>query len=184
MFDAEFSDYTFTIHEKRDMPAHKKSLELKFLHGSRLRGVERNTKPAFASVPELNTPPSWLHPLAKREWRRVVAEFAGSGLLKLTDLATLAAFCQAYARWKTAEAIVDAEGQTVNEPVITRSGNPTGRYRVKRHPASVIAKDERLSMLRAASLFGFDPSSRSRVHIPDGPEAIVDDEDDSHLWAN
>ena len=108
--------------------------------------------------------PSWLTLPAKNEWARVTAELKALDLLQSTDRAALAAYCLAWARWKSAEEIVTREGQTVEEPILDKQREIIGQT-VKRHPATIIAKDERAGMLRAASLFGFDPSSRSRLTV-------------------
>jgi P27 family predicted phage terminase small subunit len=52
---------------------------------------------------------------------------------------------------------------------VSKAGEVVG-YKAKRHPATTISKDALASMLRAASLFGFDPSSRSRLSIGEGPK--------------
>lgn len=85
-------------------------------------------------------------------------------MLRSVDTASLAAYAQAYARWRSAEEMIDAEGQTVREPITNKSGEVVG-HKTKRHPATIIAKDERAAMHRAASLFGFDPASRTRIDL-------------------
>jgi P27 family predicted phage terminase small subunit len=155
------------------MPAHRKPNALKLLHGNR-RGSINQREPRFKGAPML---PSWLHPLAKTEWKRLMAELSHLDMLKATDQAALAAYCQSYARWITAESAVEAEGQLIREPVVTRSGNISG-YRMKKNPAVTIAKDERACMLSAGRLFGLSPVSRAAIHTP-SPEAApsLDDDD-------
>lgn len=60
--------------------------------------------------PELGAQcPAWLHPEAKREWKRLRAELERLDLLTVVDQAAMAAYCQAYARWFDAErAIAEA----------------------------------------------------------------------------
>ena len=48
-------------------------------------------------------PPSFLAGYALDEWHRIGPEVLRLGLLTVIDLAALAAYCQAYARWQTAE---------------------------------------------------------------------------------
>jgi P27 family predicted phage terminase small subunit len=108
--------------------------------------------------------PSWLTSSAKREWARIVRELKALNMLQAVDRGALAAYCLSYARWRSAEETVSREGQTVREPIASKDGTILG-YKTKRHPATNIAKDERSAMLRAASLFGFDPSSRSRLVV-------------------
>ncbi len=150
------------------MPGRKpKPTSMKILQGNPGKRPLNNSEPQFSGLPKC---PSWLAKDAKREWKRVTAELAHVGLLKSTDQAALAAYCVAYGRWQTAEAIVTAEGQTVREPIVSKDGAVLG-YKTKRHPATIIARDERHSMRASASLFGFDPSSRSRLVVADAAPA-------------
>jgi P27 family predicted phage terminase small subunit len=111
--------------------------------------------------------PAWLTSSARREWARVTKELKLLNMLQAVDRGALAAYCMSYARWRSAEETVTREGQTVREPITDKVGKVVG-HKTKRHPATNIAKDERASMLRAASLFGFDPSSRSRLSVGEG----------------
>lgn len=160
------------------MPNPKKPLAMALLHGN--PGKRRlNTK-----EPQIDGKarcPQWLDPLAKREWQRITNEFAHLDLIKATDQAALAAYCVAYSRWRSAEAIIEREGQMVQEPIVTRSGNISG-YRSRKHPAVAIAKDERASMLASGRLFGLNPSSRGSVHAPERADLPVDDDDDLDLY--
>ena len=113
--------------------------------------------------------PTFLTSSAKREWERVVKELQAVDLLKSTDRASLAAYCLAWARWRSAEELVTKDGQLLEEPILSK-GAVVGR-KFKRNPATAIARDERTAMLRAASLFGFDPSSRSRLTTGQAVEA-------------
>ncbi len=97
----------------------------------------------------------------------MVEDLAALDMLRSVDSSALAAYCQSYARWQSAESIVDREGQTVNEPVIS-NGEVVGQ-RVKRQSCYLrLQRMPLAAMLRASSLFGFDPSSRSRINLGDG----------------
>jgi hypothetical protein len=61
-------------------------------------------------------------------------------MLRSVDSAPLAAYCQSYARWQSAEAIVYSEGQTVQEPTTNKAGEVVS-HKTKRHPATTVAKD-------------------------------------------
>jgi len=159
------------------MPAHRKPTALKLLHGNRKSSINLR-EPRFTGRPAC---PEWLHPVAQGEFQRIVAEFAGTELLTAVDQAALCAYCQAYARWRTAEEIVEREGQMMEEPTVTRSGNLTGRFRSKKHPAVAIARDEREAMISAGRLFGFDPTSRTRMPAKE-PAVPAPEPDDSDLY--
>ena len=111
----------------------------------------------------------------------MMSEFAHTGLVTVPDQAALAAYAQAYARWRQAEEQIEREGQLVKEPVVTRSGNISG-WRWKKHPAVTIAKDERAAMIATGRLFGLNPSSRTSLHVPE-QEAPSYDADDAEFDA-
>jgi P27 family predicted phage terminase small subunit len=144
-----------------------KPTALKLIQGNAGKRKINRAEPKFAGAPEC---PEWLTEVAKTEWNRIVAELAALDMLRAVDSASLAAYCLSYARWRSAEEIVDAEGQTVQEPVTNKTGDVVG-FKIKRHPATTIAKDALASMLRASALFGFDPSSRSRLSVGEPTEA-------------
>jgi P27 family predicted phage terminase small subunit len=114
--------------------------------------------------------PDWLTSSAKREWKRVSTELQALKLLQSVDRASLAAYCQSYSRWRSAELQVSKEGQILSTPIVSKDGEVVG-YTHKRHPATTVAREERAAMLKAASLFGFDPSSRSRLSTGEDAEA-------------
>lgn len=125
------------------------------------RRLNRN-EPKFAGLP---TCPDWLTPPAKAEWVRVMKALRPLDMVKAVDEAALAAYCQSWARWQSAERLIESEGQTVQEPIVNKSGKVVG-HKIRRHPAVGVAKDALAAMIRAAALFGLDPSSRSRIHVP------------------
>lgn len=122
--------------------------------------------------------PEWLNTEAQREWRRVAPTLTRKGILKATDRAALASYCQACARLAEAERIIERDGQIVQDPIVNRNGEIIG-HRTKKHPAVQSSKDYHALMLRAAALFGMNPQDRQRV-APDGDEP---DESDKKLDA-
>ncbi len=138
-----------------------KPTELKKLQGNPGKRALNKREPKFSGVPVC---PEWLTPSAKTEWDRVVKELAALDMLKAVDSSALAAYCQSYARWQSAERQIDCDGQTVMEPITNKAGEVVG-HKIKRHPSVSIAKDALAQMLRASALFGFDPSSRSRLSV-------------------
>lgn len=144
-----------------------KPTALKLLHGNAGKRALNRKEPKFDGLPKC---PKWLLPAARKEWKRIMSEFAHLGLITSADLGPLASYCQSFARWQEAEEILNREGSIIQEEVLNRNGGPTGRTRVKRHPASIVSKDEKAAMHKAASLFGFDPASRTRVVAPEQNE--------------
>jgi len=98
--------------------------------------------------------------VAADEWYRVAAGLHALGLLTEVDVMPLAAYCQAYKRWRTAEEELAkiADDETSGLLIKTQHGaqaNPLVRISAK------AAQD----MVRYASEFGFTPAARARVAI-------------------
>jgi P27 family predicted phage terminase small subunit len=110
--------------------------------------------------------PSWLTDEAKAEWQRVAPALERLGLLTEVDGTALAAYCEAYSRWRAAEEIIAREGLTYEN---VRLG------RIAQHPAVPIAR-QMMDQIRAyCSEFGLTPSARGRMTLPEVPSG----EDDS-----
>ncbi len=60
--------------------------------------------------------PTWLLPEAKKEWKRLAASLEVMGVLTMADLTAFAGYCQAYARWKEAEAFITQHGSIFKTP--------------------------------------------------------------------
>jgi P27 family predicted phage terminase small subunit len=99
--------------------------------------------------------------LASDEWWRVAPELWRIGLLRVTDVAPLAAYCYAYAQWRTAvEALARIAAGDPNMAgllIKTTDGNP------RRNPLVKIASDAAEDMLTFAGQFGLTPVARSRL---------------------
>lgn len=130
---------------------------------------------------ELGNCPDFLSELAKKEWKRVVKDLKEADIVRAVDMASLAAYCQSYARWQQAEAHIAEHGLLLEEPIFSTKGELKG-HRSKRNPAVSIAKDERAAMRLFGDLFGLDPLSRARITVPPSPmedalERLLSDDD-------
>lgn len=113
------------------------------------RQAEAALRPASAKL----KPPEWLDKAARKEWRRVVKLLEGTGLLTDADVNTLAAYCDAAARYAEAAERVAREGL-----VLTNSkGDPI------QNPAVIVAERYLRIMARAATALGLDPTSRAAL---------------------
>ena len=101
------------------------------------------------------SPPEWLSEDARGEWHRVAKVLISTRVLTETDLMALAAYCDAYARWREARKLLEDQGLTVD----TMMGG------TKVHPAWTIANQSMSQMRAFMAEFGMTPSSRSRVHV-------------------
>ncbi len=169
------------------MPAGRppKPNKLKELAGNPGKRAVNAEEPEF-TMRDLDCP-EFLTLAAKGEWCRIAGQLRDLDMLRSVDQAALAGYCQSYARWVSAEKTVDNEGQTIQVPILNKQGEVVG-YNTKRHPATLISKDEKIAMQKFAGLFGFDPSSRSKIHVPKtkvkSPLDAILDGDEEQLTVN
>ncbi len=136
--------------------------ELKRLKGNPGRRPISGDEPkplVTSGVPE---PPDWLLIYAKTEWGALAPELHRLGLLTVVDQTAFAAYCQSYARWRSAEEYMGENGNTVVEE--------TGVER--RVPQAVISQAALVDMNRFGSQFGLTPSARTSIHA--APTAKVE----------
>jgi P27 family predicted phage terminase small subunit len=141
-----------------------KPLAEKLLHGNPGKRKLNLNEPKFPGAP-LPPPEVKENKRAMAEWNRILDLLKEMDILKGTDQAVLATYCMSYARWLDAESILNREGQVVIEQRFDKNGSVVGT-KTKSHPAISIAQKQKLDMMKAAALFGFDPSSRTRVQVP------------------
>ena len=91
---------------------------------------------------KMPSPPIWLMPEAKREWRRVGPWLYSQGLLSAEYRAAFAAYCQSWARWVEAERL---ESELGLETAIMKG-------------VRTAAKDAKAVMKRYLALFGLSPT--------------------------
>ena len=109
--------------------------------------------------------PKWLEPEAKKEWRRLSKQLEQLGVLTELDMASFAAYCQAYARYKEAEEFITQHGSIVK--------TPSGYW--PQVPQVAQAQTYSKIMLRLAEQFGLTPSARSRIIAGGGDSAPADE---------
>ncbi len=112
--------------------------------------------------------PEWIKGDALAEWDRIVPQLVERFMVSPVDVATLAAYCKAYASWKKAEQQLEEEGQTF----IDNRGN------IKVHPLCGVALKYLTEIRQIASEFGFSPSARRKIGAPP-----PDQQDDTELRA-
>lgn len=106
--------------------------------------------------------PGWLLPAAREEWVRVMPELERLERLSPVDLQLLAAYCQAFARWREAEARVEADGAVLvirDDKGTVRSAAPS--------PWSGLALKHASAMRQFAVELGLSPASRGRAKPAD-----------------
>ena len=135
----------------------------------RLRGNpgRRNPPGPPRAVAASPSPPSWLDPEAKAEWRRITPELARLRVISALDRAALAVYCDAWSRWVQARKLLEASGLIVK-------GRNRGGGDVKSPAWTVYAQAAGL-VASAARELGLSPASRMRLSV------YPDDEDTSDL---
>jgi P27 family predicted phage terminase small subunit len=115
-------------------------------NGTDSGGRKVKTTPAFRRVAP--RPPTWLSREAAAEWRRVVPGLQRLDLLKEEDRATLAAYCETWSTYVTAQRTVHREGLTID-----------AKQGMLPHPAVGIARNAGRELRAFANLFGLSPAS-------------------------
>src|SRR5262249_30555305 len=95
------------------------------------------------------------------EWCRVAPALHAMGLLTVVDIQPLAAYCVAYAHWRTSlEALkAIAEKDPATSGLLLKSNYGTA----VQNPLVTIARKSAGDMLRYAGEFGFTPAARARI---------------------
>lgn len=106
-------------------------------------------------------PPAFLSDEAKVEWGRIGSELYALELLTSIDTAALAAYCQAFAIWKSSVEALNAmaahDQLTKGLMIKTTNGNAI------QNPIVGTINKAAADMVRYATEFGMTPSARSRL---------------------
>lgn len=76
-----------------------KPTELKLIQGNPGKVAAHRLNDALRPKVEIPDCPAYLLPEARKEWHRITPELKKLHIISQLDLATLAAYCQAYATW-------------------------------------------------------------------------------------
>lgn len=151
-----------------------KPTALKLAEGNRgKRKLQPDKEPKFpAGAP---AKPAHLKGAAGAEWKRIVPLLEAQGLVTHADLASLVAYCQAYAEMVAAQAALESEGYTITVGG-HRVERENGRFdiiggQVQPHPAIARQRSAWAAVRAFATLFGLNPSARTRVHGTPAAEA-------------
>lgn len=130
------------------------------------RALNENEPQPIPGIPKC---PMWLTGIARQEWDEIAPQLDAMGVLYMTDGKALSAYCVCYARWRQAERIVEKLGLQVEEQVLARI-KPGGDLvvvgtRLKRNPATIIAREMMQQMRAFLGEFGMTPSARTRIEI-------------------
>jgi P27 family predicted phage terminase small subunit len=104
--------------------------------------------------------PSWLDPLAKKEWKRIVNELIELGLLTNLDTTALAIYCDAYSKYLDASKSIQEHGTTVSYT------NASGNTNITVSPYVQVQTKYADLIRKCASDLGLTVSSRLKITVP------------------
>ena len=122
-------------------------------------------EPQPLTLPDVPEAPAYITDYAAEEWRHVATELHRMRLLTTIDLVALAAYCNAYKRWRDAVEMIAEERGTMglngNRGLLAKTDS--GAFRA--NPLIKIAAEAAAEMLRFAVEFGLTPVARSRIKL-------------------
>jgi len=136
-----------------------KPTALKVLEGNPGKRPLPKNEPQPGDVTRIK-PPSYLPPLAKKEWKVILPQLQALGLISDLDIYGLAAYCNAYATWVDALGEIKKHGSLVMSP----NGYPMPSPWIK------ISRDALAEMMQWLKEFGMTPAARSRVSVEAGDD--------------
>ncbi|MDP2505394.1 phage terminase small subunit P27 family [Oceanobacter sp. 3_MG-2023] len=114
-------------------------------------------EPEFTQLLDVD-PPEHLHnyPHAVECWETHCPELCKIGVLKVTDLWNLEAFCMAYSTWRESKLQAQQQGITITQDNGTE----------KKNPALSAANEALRQMMSLGAVLGLDPANRTRLVVP------------------
>jgi P27 family predicted phage terminase small subunit len=149
---AETISLQFAMRLEATMPGPTPT-HLKLLRGNPIRRPILS-EPEPKRPPECPPPPDYLHGYAIDEWCNVGPQLYQLGLLTVLDVATLAAYCVAYGRWRAAVEALQASSHGLL--IETERGKQP-------NPMIGIALNAAADALKIAGEFGLTSATRSRL---------------------
>ena len=105
------------------------------------------------------TAPIWLTALAREEWDRVAHQLEAMGIAAPIDEVTVAAYCECFSRWRTAEEIIRVS--SIEDPAKGLLGTTANGTSFQAAIVG-IANAARKDLLKFAAELGLTPTSRAR----------------------
>ena len=147
----------------------KTPTKLKELKGSLRKCREVSNEMQTTNVVSMPKAPSFLNQHGADEWDLVTNELANIKMLHLTDLSILAAYCNEIGIYR--EIAQELQGnfteQTVDKDGRLRASKIAPKYKVMQNALQMAMK--------IATQFGFTPSSRASLSMPEQDEERTDD---------
>ena len=147
----------------------KTPTKLKELKGSLRKCREVSNEMQTTNVVSMPQAPSFLNQHGADEWDLVTNELANIKMLHLTDLSILAAYCNEIGIYR--EIAQELQGnfteQTVDKDGRLRASKISPKYKVMQNALQ--------NAMKIATQFGFTPSARASLSMPEQDEERTDD---------
>lgn len=141
---------------------------LKVMHGEkRPSRINRHEPKPKANLPKL---PKGMSRAAAVVWRRVIRDYAHTGVLTAVDTDALRAYCEAVSRYEHAAQMLEESGPLVRG---------ARRGELVKNPLHQIVRDNADLLRQFARELGLTPSARSGIRTNDKES----DEDPLEAWA-
>lgn len=138
---------------------------LKILRGNPGKEKLNTTEPQPTIDPDMPAAPEFILGYAKTEWERITPELYRMRLLTVVDINMLAAYCQAYAAWRTA--VETLASMAARDPLTAGLMIKTKNGTAVQNPIFLTARQAARDMVRYGCEFGFSPAARSRITATD-----------------
>jgi P27 family predicted phage terminase small subunit len=147
-----------------------KPTHLKLLRGNPGKRALNKNEPKPQISADLPEPPIFLSGYGLEEWNRIGLELHRLRLLTVVDINTLAAYCEAYARWRTAEETLKrlAVSDPMTHGLLIKSTANTPMP----NPLVWVAHKAAAAMVKYGAEFGLTPAARSRIAATDADKSF------------
>lgn len=132
------------------------------------KGGEPEPAAAVDDEPLPESPPSLLSKVGRLEWRRLQPILERRGHWKARFHDTVVGLCVAKEDWTYAKQLLDKEGRILQVPVLTATGDETGRMKSVTHPAWKMKREAKREIDEACKHLGLTPASEPRVRVDGG----------------
>ena len=147
----------------------KKPTKVKELQGTLQPYRTEKNEMKVSEIISMPSAPDFLNEQGAKEWELVTNELANIKMLHLTDLSVLAAYCN---EMGTYNAIAQEMGGNYTE----RTYDKDGKLRASKiAPKYKVMQAALQNALKIATQFGFTPSSRGSLSMPEQDKEKTDD---------
>lgn len=148
------------------MPTPRQSAKAKKLKGNPGKAALVNEPKPMAATLEA---PASLSPAALAYWKELAPMLVGLGLLSEADTSEFGRWCEVKAEVDLHRQTLQADGWTINVPVMDTHGHLVG-HKPRNHPAAAFLRAAERQLAALSIQFGLTPRGRSGLNVPAGEE--------------